>query len=214
MLPDLWRTLDALLAPLGSSALELFGFSFGVAAVWLMTRQHVAAWPVGIVNVALYAVLFTRAGLYSDAGLQVVYVGLSLYGWVRWSRGDAATQAPLPVTRTPPREAALAALVAVLGWLALATVTSRLPGTSLPWLDAALVSGSLVTQWLAARKRLENWACWIVLDVVYVGMFTYKRLYFTALLYAVFTGLALRGHAAWSRTMAASRGHDEAPAVP
>lgn len=205
MLLDLWRTLDTLLAPLGSSALELVGFVFGVAAVWLMTRQQVAAWPVGIVNVALYAVLFTRAGLYSDAGLQVVYAGLSLYGWVRWSRGDAASHTPLPVTRTPRREAALAALAAVIGWLALATVTSRLPGTSLPWLDAALVSGSLVTQWLAARKRLENWACWIVLDVVYVGLFAYKQLHLTALLYAVFAALAVRGHVAWSRTLVGSR---------
>jgi nicotinamide mononucleotide transporter len=208
---DLWHALDHVLAPLGSSALELLGFVFGVAAVWLMTRQHIAAWPVGIVNVALYAVLFTRAGLYSDAGLQVVYVGLSAYGWWRWTRGAAPTThdpyapavdvTPLPVTRTPPREALLAALVALLLWITLALVTSRLPGTSLPWLDSALVSGSLVTQWLAARKRLENWACWIVLDVLYVGLFVYKALLLTAALYAVFIALAVRGHLAWSRTV-------------
>ena len=198
MLPDLWHTLDAALAPLGSSALELVGFVFGVAAVWLMIRQHIAAWPVGIVNVALYAVLFTGAGLYSDAGLQVVYVALSLYGWWHWHRGSAARDA-LPVTRTPRREAMLAVIAALTLWIALALITSRLPGTSLPWLDAALVAGSLVTQWLAARKRLENWICWIVLDVVYVGLFVYKELLLTALLYAVFTGLAVRGHVAWSR---------------
>jgi nicotinamide mononucleotide transporter len=204
MLPDLWHTLDAALAPLGSSALELVGFVFGVAAVWLMIRQHIAAWPVGIVNVALYAVLFTRAGLYSDAGLQVVYVALSLYGWWHWHRGSAAHDA-LPVTRTPPREAMLAVVAALTLWIALALITSRLPGTSLPWLDAALVAGSLVTQWLAARKRLENWICWIVLDVVYVGLFVYKELLLTALLYAVFTGLAVRGHVAWSRGLRPAR---------
>jgi nicotinamide mononucleotide transporter len=202
MVHEPWTALDAALAPMGSSALELVGFVFGVAAVWLMTRQHIAAWPVGIVNVALYTVLFTRAGLYSDAGLQVVYVGLSAYGWWRWTRGDArSADGALPVTRTPPREAALAAAVAVLAWLTLALITTRLPGTSLPWLDSALVAGSLVTQWLAARKRLENWACWIVLDVVYVGLFAYKQLYLTALLYAVFVVLAIRGHVAWSRTV-------------
>jgi nicotinamide mononucleotide transporter len=213
MFPDLWHALDQALAPLGSSALELIGFVFGVLAVWLMTRQHVAAWPVGMVNVALYAVLFTRAGLYSDAGLQVVYVGLSAYGWWRWTGGAPAAQhdpyAPtlppaLPVTRTPPREAWFAAGTAVALWVSLALITSRLPGTSLPWLDSALVSGSLVTQWLAARKRLENWACWIVLDVVYVGLFVYKALLLTAALYAVFIVLAVRGHIAWSRTVEAS----------
>ena len=209
---DLWHALDLALAPIGSSALELVGFVFGVAAVWLMTRQHIAAWPVGIVNVALYAVLFTRAGLYSDAGLQVVYVGLSAYGWWRWTRGvrtiDDNPYAPsmssaLPVTRTPPREARLAALAALGLWLTLALITSRVPGTSLPWLDSALVAGSLVTQWLAARKRLENWACWIVLDVVYVGLFVHKALLLTAALYAVFIALAVRGHIAWSRTVEA-----------
>ncbi len=202
MVLDLWQALDAALAPMGSSALELVGFVFGVIAVWLMTRQHIAAWPVGIVNVALYAVLFTRAGLYSDAGLQVVYVGLSAYGWWRWTRGDASSaDRSLPVTRTPPREAALAAAVALLAWIMMALITTRIPGTSLPWLDSALVAGSLVTQWLAARKRLENWLCWIVLDVVYVGLFAYKQLYLTALLYAVFVVLAVRGHVAWSRTV-------------
>jgi nicotinamide mononucleotide transporter len=212
MSTDLWHALDLALAPIGSSALELVGFVFGVAAVWLMTRQHIAAWPVGMVNVALYAVLFTRAGLYSDAGLQVVYVGLSAYGWWRWTRGALSTErdaydpsmpSALPVTRTPPREATLAALAALSLWLTLALLTSRLPGTSLPWLDSALVAGSLVTQWLAARKRLENWACWVVLDVGYVALFVWKALFLTAALYAVFIALAVRGHIAWSRTIEA-----------
>ena len=201
MLSSLWHTLNTALAPYGSSALELVGFVFGVAAVWLMMRQHIAAWPVGLVNVALYAMLFTRAGLYSDAALQVVYVALSAYGWWHWRRGDRVTRSELPVTRTPPREAWLAASVALLVWVALATITSQLPGTSLPWLDAALVAGSLSTQWLAARKRLENWACWVVLDTVYVGLFVYKQLLLTALLYAVFTALAVRGHVLWSRAL-------------
>lgn len=198
-------TLDAHLAALGSSSLELLGFVFGVIAVALMVRERIAAWPVGMVNTAIYAVVFQRAGLYSDAGLQVVYIGLSAYGWWHWWQGarSGSTEAPtpLPVTRTPPRDAWIAGGGAIVGWLVLATVTSRLPGTSLPWLDAALVSGSLATQWLAARKRVENWVCWIVLDVVYVGMFVHKQLYLTAVLYAVFVLLAIRGHRAWTASM-------------
>lgn len=205
MVTDWFSALDALLTPLGSSSLELFGFVFGVIAVALMVRERIAAWPVGMVNTAIYAVVFQRAGLYSDAGLQVVYIGLSAYGWWHWWHGARSggdeVPTPLPVTRTPPRDAWIAGTGAIAGWLLLATITSRLPGTSLPWLDAALVSGSLATQWLAARKRVENWVCWIVLDVVYVGMFVHKQLYLTAVLYAVFTLLAIRGHRAWTASM-------------
>lgn len=185
----------------GSSCAEAFGFVTGVANVWLVTRQSLWSWPLGVLNALFYMVVFARTGLYSDTGLQVVYFVLSLYGWWHWSRGGD-TRAPLPVTRTPQRLALILAGVMAVTWVALAQITSRIPGAALPWLDSALVAISLVAQWMMTRKLLENWLLWIAVDVVYIGLFLNRGLPLTAVLYAVFLGLATLGYVQWRRSSA------------
>jgi nicotinamide mononucleotide transporter len=184
----------------GSSCAEAFGFVTGVANVWLVTRQSLWSWPLGVLNALFYMVVFARTGLYSDTGLQVVYFVLSLYGWWHWSRGDA-THAPLPVTRTPVRLAGMLAAIILGTWVALAQITSRIPGAALPWLDAILVAISLVAQWMMTRKLLENWLLWIAVDVVYIGLFINRGLPLTAILYTVFLGLAVLGYVMWRRDL-------------
>jgi nicotinamide mononucleotide transporter len=144
-------------------------------------------------------IVFARAGLYSDTGLQVVFFTLSLYGWWHWWRGGPQHE-PLVVTRTPARLAVVLALIVLGTWVLLATVTSRIPGAALPWLDAILVAISLVAQWMMTRKLLENWLLWIGVDVVYVGLFINRDLPLTAVLYAVFLGLAVLGYVQWRRS--------------
>ena len=190
--------LCAWLTAHGSSCAELFGFITGVLNVWLVTRQHLASWPLGVLNALFYAVVFVRAGLYSDTGLQGVYFVLSLYGWWHWARGGPS-RTTIPVTRTAPRTWGILLLVALATWILLATVTTRIPGAALPWLDAALVAVSLVAQWMMTRKLLENWVLWIVVDVVYIGLFAVRGLPLTAILYAIFLGLATHGLVAWRR---------------
>jgi nicotinamide mononucleotide transporter len=197
----LLTALDRWLAAHGSSGAELAGFAFGVLNVWLVTRQHIWSWPVGIANAAFYVVVFARAGLYSDTGLQALYIALSVYGWVQWLRGGPG-RTPLRVGRTTAPMAGRLAVAVLAGWALLATITARLPGSSLPALDAALVSGSLVAQFMMTRKLRESWLVWITVDVIYVGMFVYKQLLLTAVLYGVFTLLAVHGHRAWSRSLA------------
>jgi nicotinamide mononucleotide transporter len=177
-----------------------------VLNVWLVTRQSLWSWPLGALNAVFYAVVFARTGLYADTGLQGAYFVLSLYGWWCWWRGAARTtghdaaRAPLPVARTPARLAFLLGVVGGGTWLLLATGTSRLPGAALPWLDAALVAASLVAQWMMTRKLLENWLLWIAVDVIYVGLFINRQLPLTAVLYAVFLGLATHGYIVWRRS--------------
>jgi nicotinamide mononucleotide transporter len=193
----------------GSSCAEAFGFITGVANVWLVTRQSLWSWPLGVLNAVFYMVVFARTGLYSDTGLQVVYFVLSLYGWWHWTRG-ASTSTPLPVTRTPSRLAFLLGGVVLAAWVALALITSRIPGAALPWLDSMLVAISLVAQWMMTRKLLENWLLWIAVDVVYIGLFINRGLPLTAVLYAVFLGLAVLGYVQWRRS---SEDRHTAPAL-
>lgn len=185
----------------GSSYAELFGFITGVLNVWLVTRENIWSWPLGILNALFYVVVFLRAGLYSDTGLQVVYFVLSCYGWWHWRRGGA-DHAPLVVTRASNVLWALLTGIGVATWLALSTITARIPGAALPHLDAALVSVSLIAQWMMTRKLLENWLLWIAVDVVYVGLFINRGLTLTAVLYAIFLVLATIGFVQWRRSAA------------
>jgi nicotinamide mononucleotide transporter len=185
------------------SWLEWLAFLTGVVSVYLSTRENVWSWPAGIVNVSLYFLLFRRAGLYSDMGLQLVYLALSIYGWYEWLFGGA-NRTELRVSRATPRLWISALVVGVLFWFALSWFTSRLQGVALPRLDAALTTISLVAQWWMTRKVLENWVLWIVADLVYVPMFLYKHLCLTAGLYAVFFVLAIMGYVQWRRSWRAS----------
>ncbi len=185
------------------STLELIAALVGALSVYLSVRQNIWSWPTGIVNVAIYAVVFYDAKLYADMGLQVIYAVLSVYGWYEWLYGGE-NRTELHVTRTSPSLGAMLAGIAVAGSVALGLLLRSTTDASLPFMDASLSTTSLVAQWMMTRKKLENWIVWIILDVAYVGMFMYKRLHITAVLYAVFLALAVRGFFDWRRSMRAT----------
>jgi nicotinamide mononucleotide transporter len=185
--------------PFSMDALQWIAAIVGAVSVYLSAREKIWSWPTAIVNVTLSAFIFYESGLYSDMGLQVVYLVLSIYGWHQWLHGgEHRTQ--LHVTRASRRVWAWSALVGIVGWLVLARLTSMLPGVSLPYLDSGLAALSLIAQWMMTRKILENWILWIIADVVYVPMYLSKDLVPTAALYAVFLVLAVIGFVKWRRS--------------
>ena len=189
----------AWLAANGTSCLEIFGFITGVLNVWLVTRENIWSWPIGMVNALIYTAVFARNGLYSDTGLQVVYFILSCYGWWHWSRGTRDAS-PLVVQRASATTLTLLAMLGVVIWFALKTITAKIPGVVMPGIDAALVATSLLAQWMMTRKLLENWMLWIPVNAAYIGVFIVRGLRVTAVLYAVFLGLAIIGLVKWSRS--------------
>lgn len=196
----------------GSSYAELFGFITGALNVWLVTRENIWSWPLGIINAVFYVFVFAKSGLYSDTGLQVVYFTLSCYGWWHWLRGGPQHEAVI-VTRTPLTLWLILGALGVITWVTLFSITSRIPGSALPKMDAALVATSLIAQWMMTRKLLENWLLWILVDVVYVPVFVVKGLRLTAVLYAVFLGLAVLGYVQWRKSaLAGETTRDEAVA--
>ena len=181
---------------------EILAVVFGIVSVYLSTREHIWSWPTALVNVALYFVVFFEAKLYADMGLQVVYFALSLYGWYEWLYGGE-NRTELHVSRTTRALGVRLVIIGIASAALLGTVLARFTDAALPYLDSATTSTSLVAQWMMTRKILENWAVWAVVDVVYVGMFIYKRLYLTAGLYTVFFVLAVMGFIQWKRSLAA-----------
>lgn len=181
------------------SHLEIFAALFGVVSVYLSTRENIWSWPTAIVNVGLYTVVFYQEKFYADMGLQVVYLALSAYGWFEWLHGGA-NRGVLRVSRATPRLLLLSGAIIVVGSYTLGSTLSRHTDAVFPYLDSTLTVASLVAQFMMTRKILENWALWVVLDIVYVPMFISRQLYATAALYAVFLVLAVMGYVQWRRS--------------
>lgn len=207
-------TLDQLVALTVANRWEILAVIFGIISVYLSTREHIWSWPTALVNVALYFIVFLEAKLYADMGLQVVYFALSLYGWYEWLYGGE-NRTELHVSRVTRSLGLKLLLIGLASAALLGTILARLTDASLPYLDSATTSTSLVAQWMMTRKILENWAVWVVVDVVYVGMFIFKKLYLTAGLYAVFLGLAVMGFIQWKRSLAGreQRSRNSEPAI-
>ena len=193
------------------SPLEIAGTVLGIIGVWLMIRQNIWGWPVGLVQVALYAWIFFDAKLYSDAILQAFFFALQAYGWVHWWRGQRreargersgpAGHLALPVTRLSAWAVGGWIAVGAVGTVAWGELMRRKTDAALPHWDAFILVFSLIAQWLQARKRLECWAGWMIVNVVGIGVYWAKDLRLTAGLYAVFFAMAVAGHVEWRKTM-------------
>lgn len=181
------------------SVLEIIAAVTGAIAVYLAAREKVWNWPIAIVNVSLYTIVFFRSRLYADMGLQVVYLILSIYGWYNWLHGGER-RSVLRVTRASPRLLLALTLLTAIGAYALGATLAARTDAVLPYLDSALTATSLAAQWLMTRKVLENWLLWIAVDIVYVPMFFSRNLPATAALYAVFLVLAVLGFIEWRRS--------------
>lgn len=190
---------------MGVSAVEAVAVGASLLAVVLTVRKSVWCWPVGLVGVAAYFVLFARIRLYADMGLQVVFLAQGVYGWRYWLRGGAGAT-PAPVRRLGASGLVPVALAVGAAALLLGGALARWTDASLPYLDSLLATTSLAANGLLARKVLESWWLWIVADVLYVGMFAAKGVFLTAGLYAVFLGLATAGLLRWLEEEAGGRG--------
>jgi len=191
------------LAWLQMSPLEITATVFGFWSVIAYVRESVWAWPSGLINVALYILLFWQARLYGNTGLQVVYVVLQIYGWWQWLHGGA-NRRELTITRTSPRLWLTLGVIALGAYVPMGLLLGRFTDTDVPWWDAAPTISSLIAQWMISKKKLENWWVWIVTDLVYIPLYAYKQLYLTAGLYAVFIVLCVLGVRSWSKTIRAS----------
>ncbi len=203
--------MGALLGPFEATAFHLFGapttwgellgFATGIACVALVVRRHVANWPMGLANNALFFALFLHAGLFADAGLQIAFAVLAVYGWWSWTQGRAVIGEALPITRTTPLQWITLGVVGVAATAVLWQVLTAHTSSTVPFPDALTTVLSLLATWGQARKKVESWWLWIAADVIYVPLYHHKNLTLTALLYVVFGLLCLAGLRAWRRQL-------------
>ncbi len=202
MLETIWEQVAA------TAGVEWLGTATGLAAVWLSIRERAAAWPLFIVCYAAYAYFNATAGYPAAAGMNAVFIVLSIDGWRRWGDSTADTTAETTAETTAIESASgreLGGTTAVwlaislgLGWL-----LARYTQGHLPYLDAAATTAGLVAQWLLSRKRVATWGFWLLSDLVFVGLYAHQGFWLTAGLFVVFTGLAIGGGLTWRSTVRA-----------
>lgn len=192
-----------------ASPLDQLNLWLGLVGVWLMIRRSLWAFPVGLVAVTVQGILFYRTGFPADAILQVFFFVTLAWGWWHWVK-DRGPAPELPVTRLSPRGLALtllAATAATAGW---ALFVAPRMASVMPWRDAFIAMFSVAAQVLQARKKVENWPLWVVVNVVAVASYWSAALAFTAFLYAIYLVLGLAGWRAWTGSMGQGAGSREA----
>lgn len=182
---------------LDTSWLELIAVLLAFAMIVCNIIELHWGWPLAAISSVLYFFLFWSQSLYGEALLQVLFVALALWGWSVWLRGIEG--APLPITRMPARQRLTLAWMGSLLWLSTGAVLLNFTDTDVPWWDAFPTAFSLVGQYLLVHKRLENWGVWIIVNVIAAGLFAWKGLWLTTLLYLAFIALSAVGWRAWAK---------------
>ena len=184
--------------------MEIIAVLLGIANIILIIRRSVWNYPFALAMVTLYFFIFRDLKLYSDAGLQVFFFAVNLYGLWAWSRNKAETGEV--VVERLGRDALLAWIAgSVLATLAWGFVMSRHTDASYPFWDAAVAMLSVAGQILMTRRKLENWWWWIVVNTISIPLYFVKGIYLTAGLYVLFLGLAIAGLVEWRRAQSKNR---------
>jgi len=180
-----------------TTPLEWIGALTGIGCVYLAAKQNIWNWPVAIISVAAYTIVFYKNQLYGDAGLQVYFLATSIYGWYFWIKKKEKQEKP--VTSLDAKEFTWIIIATIVLSLLLGLFLKHFTPTNVPYIDGFCTAISFIAQLLMTRKVLQNWALWIFVDIVYVPLYIYKNLYVTAILYIVLLVLAWLGHVDWKR---------------
>jgi len=179
---------------------EILGVVFSILYLYFSIRQNILLWPMGIASALLYMVVFFQSKFYADMGLNGYYVVISIYGWFLWRRGKQEQESGLPVSRLGKKNAVVLLLITTAAFVGIGMVLKEYTDSPVPFWDAFTTAVSFTATWMLARKILENWILWIIVDLVSMGLYLYRGLYPTLLLFAIYTTMAVIGYYKWLRS--------------
>lgn len=178
--------------------IEIIAALLGVINVTLIVRRSIWNYPFGLTMVSLYFFVFWDARLYSDALLQIFFFVIQIYGWWAWAHAGRVDKGVVVEWMQPAaRWKWIAGIVAFVGvW---GTAMMKLTDAVAPYPDATIAGMSVAAQILMSLRKVENWILWIAVDILAVGLFTWRELYVTAALYGLFLVLATAGYLEWRK---------------
>jgi len=189
-----------------SNPIETVGTITGLIYLFLSIKQNIWCWIFGIISSFLYIIVFFNIKLYADMVLNFYYVIVGFYGWYHWLYGaNSGKQGELSVSRLSKSLLLKLSVISVLSYVLVSfllikiPVLINIPAAELPYFDAFTTVGAFVATWMMARKILENWLLWIVVDIIALGMYIYKGIYGALVLFAVYSVMAIVGYIEWKK---------------
>lgn len=189
---------------------ELAAALLGVVSIFLQIKQNHFYWLVALVMVSMYIYVYYEARFYADMSLQIYYVIVSIYGWLHWVFGNnkkktKEDEKKLPVSKLKRKEWLLSIAASITLFFIIWYILDKFTDSPVPIGDAFTTALSFVATWMLARKLIENWLFWIVVDVVATGLYVYKGLYPTAALFLFLSVMAFIGYFAWRKDLKKSQ---------
>ena len=199
-----------------ASSMDVWGMLllvFGLLAVWFLIKENIWTWPCGIAYVLISLFLFWEARLFGDLLLHVLYLILNVYGWYYWLYGkNKKAEEELPVATSSPKEMLMILALSLAGIYLFGYFLQHLPdyiddfpAAALPYWDSTTSILSITGMWLTAKKKIESWYYWLLVDILATGIYFYKELYFLAILYMVYIVMAVMGYLAWKKSLEKQR---------
>ena len=185
---------------LSQNYIEVLGALTGLIYLYFSIRQIIWLWPLGIITSLLYIYVFFKTKFYADMGLQVYYFFISFYGWFNWLYGKKGNK-KLVVQFAGRKMLIVLFILTILITYLIAFILIKFTDSPLPYWDAFTTAGSILATWMLARKIIEHWLFWIIIDGVSIGLYIYKGLYPTVILFFVYFTMALAGYIKWKEDM-------------
>lgn len=187
--------------------LDVVGTIIGLIYIYQEYKASIWLWLTGIIMPLVYTFVYYEAGLYADFGMQIYYTLAAIYGFLYWKFGKKKSNddEEIPITHFPKKLVLPSVLVFIVLWGTLYLILSKFTNSTVPVLDSFGNSLSFIGLWALAKKYLEQWLIWIVVDVELAGLYVYKNILFTAGLYTFYTIIAIAGYYKWKRMMKKER---------
>lgn len=189
-----------------TSVTEWLIFITALLYVLLAAMENVWCWLFGTVSCALSVYFCYTGQLFLESGLNVFYVIISIYGWYQWLYGSK-NKAELEIASFSFIKNMKLILIGFVIWLPLGFISSRYSTQVMPYLDAFITAFSIIATWMTAKKVLENWLYWIAIDALAIVLYASREYYLLALLYFIYTLLAVAGYIKWRNKTTLSASH-------
>lgn len=185
--------------------IEIVGVVFSVIYLLFSIRQNILLWPTGMISAILYMVVFFQAKFYADMGLNVYYFFISIYGWIVWQKGKENKGRQGKIIRIQWKQGLILTGLTALAFVGIGLILDRYTDSPIPYWDALTTAMSFTATWMLARKILEHWIIWIIVDAISMGLYLYRGLYPTMILFAIYTTMAVIGYLEWKKSQSLTR---------
>lgn len=180
---------------------EIFAVVTSLLFLFFSIKQNVLLWLFGIICSLSYIYVYFETKFYADMSLQVYYFFVSIYGWYYWIFGKKKEEKQLPVTLLDFKSRSFFLFIMALLFVLMAYILKKFTDSDIPYWDSFTTAGSIVATWMLVKKKIEHWIIWIVVDSVSAGLYWYKELYFTVILFIVYTVMAVIGYIQWKKQL-------------